>query len=189
MTKNVWQMSKSSPHLQRSLVLDNAHLLVQVPKRSGFLWKRIVHKESGTTWRKRCGLEFAESGCAFFRATTPLSRFNLKSKGHGKLSVHLTADYPTIETFRIILSVNQLSIYGAVANMCQEFEFHQDRSGQPDVLMGRSIVLSEIKAEDSLENDITSHQNLLLQRYEKRIKLLSQESFYFLYGCRIHTCC
>ena len=27
--------------------------------------------------------------------------------------------------------------------MCEEFESHQDRSGQPDVLMGQSIVLSE----------------------------------------------
>ena len=47
-------------------------------------------------------LEFAESGCPIFRATTPLSRGNLRSKGHGKLSTHFTADYPTIETiFRI----------------------------------------------------------------------------------------
>ena len=46
--------------------------------------------------------------------------------------------------------------------MCEELEFHQDRSGQPDVLMGQSIVLSEIKAEVPLENDIPSHQNLLL---------------------------
>ena len=38
------------------------------------------------------------------------------------------------------------------------------------------IVLSEIKAEVSLENDIPSHQNLLLQRYEERIELLSQEN-------------
>ena len=60
--------------------------------------------------------------------------------------------------------------------MCEEFEFHQDTSGQPDVLMGQSIVLSEIKAEVPLENDISSHQNLLLQRYEERIKLLSQEN-------------
>ena len=50
---------------------------------------------------------------------------------------------------------------------------HQDRSGH-DVLMGQSIVLSEIKAEVPLENDIPSHQNLLLQRYEERIELLSQ---------------
>ena len=48
--------------------------------------------------------------------------------------------------------------------------------GEPDVLMGQSIVLSEIKAEVPLENDITSHQNLLLQRYEERIELLSQEN-------------
>ena len=97
-------------------------------------------------------LEFAESGCPIFRATTPLSRCKLKSKGHGKLSIHFTADYQTIETvFRIIVSANQLSLYGAVANMCEEFDTHQDRSGQPDVLMGQSIVLSEIKAEVPLD--------------------------------------
>ena len=56
------------------------------------------------------------------------------------------------------------------------FEFHQDRSGQIDVLMGQSIVLSEIKAEVPLQNEIQSHQNVLLQQYEERIKLLSQES-------------
>ena len=60
--------------------------------------------------------------------------------------------------------------------MCEECESLQDRSGQPDVLMGQSIVLSEIKAEVPLENDIPSHQNLLLQRYEVRIELLSQEN-------------
>ena len=64
-------------------------------------------------------LEFAESGHPIFRATTPLSRCILKSEGHGKLSIHFTADYSTIETFfRIIVSANQLCLYGAVANMC-----------------------------------------------------------------------
>ena len=122
-------------------------------------------------------VEFAESGHPIFRATTPLSRCILKSKGHGKLSIHFAADQETIETvFRIIVSANQLSLYGSVANMCEEFESLQDRSGQPDVLMGQSIVLSEIKAEVLLENDIPSHHNLLLQRYEERIKLLSQEN-------------
>ena len=68
-------------------------------------------------------LEFAESGHPTFRATTPLSRGQLKSKGRGKLSIHFAADEHTIDTiFRIILSVNQLSIYGAVAAICEEFE-------------------------------------------------------------------
>ena len=64
-------------------------------------------------------VEFAERGRPIFRATTPLSRGTLKSKGHGKLSIHVTADYPTIETvFRIIVPANQLSLCGAVAKMC-----------------------------------------------------------------------
>ena len=54
--------------------------------------------------------------------------------------------------------------------MCEEFESHHDRSGQPDALMGQSVVLSEIKAEVPLENDIPSHQNFLLQHYQERIK-------------------
>ena len=104
-------------------------------------------------------------------------RCNLKSKGHGKLSIHFAADQETIETiFRIIVFANQLSLYGAVANMCEEFETHQDRSGQPEILMCQSIVLSEIKAEVPWENHIPSHQNLLLQRYEERIELFSQEN-------------
>ena len=120
-------------------------------------------------------LEFAQSECPIFRATTPFSRCKLKSKGHGKLSIHFAADHQTIETiFRIIVFANQLSLYGAVANMCEEFESLQDRSGQPDVLMGQSINLSEIKAEVSLENDDPAYQNFLLQRYEERIKSLSQ---------------
>ena len=98
MKKNVWQIPKSSPFLQRDLVLDNGHLLVQVPKRSGILWKRIGPQGAWDHIADEMLLEFAESGCPIFRATTPLSRYNLKSKGHGKLSIHFTADHQTIET-------------------------------------------------------------------------------------------
>ena len=70
---------------------------------------------------ERMLVEFAESGCPIFRATTPLSRGQLQSKGHGKLSIHFAADQETIETiFRIIVSANQLSLYGAVAEMCEK---------------------------------------------------------------------
>ena len=115
-------------------------------------------------------LEFAESGHPTFRATTPLSRGLLKSKRDGKLSIHFTADNPPIETiFRIIISVNQLSIYGAVAAICREFESHQDRSGEPEILMGQSIVLSEIKAEVSLQNENSLNHQILWQQYMERI--------------------
>ena len=56
-------------------------------------------------------LLFVESGHPIFRATTPLSRGKLKSKGKGKVSIHFTADQDTVDTiYRIILSVNQLRI-------------------------------------------------------------------------------
>ena len=66
-------------------------------------------------------VEFAGSGCPIFRATTPLSRVQLRSKGHGKLSIHFAATQATIETIFIIIivSASQLSLYGAVAEMCE----------------------------------------------------------------------
>ena len=88
-------------------------------------------------------LLFAESGHPIFRSTTPL-----KSKGKGKVSIHFSADQDTVDTiYRNILSVNQLSVYGAVAAICDEYESHQDGTGQPVILVGQSIVLGEIKAE------------------------------------------
>ena len=120
-------------------------------------------------------IEFAESGCPIFRATTPLSRGQLKSKGHGKLSINFAAVQETIETiFRIMVSANQLSLYGAVAEMCEEYESLHERMGRP-VVMGQSIVLSAIKTEVFLESDDPAYQNFLLQEYEERIEKLSQQ--------------
>ena len=60
-------------------------------------------------------IKFGESGHPVFRATSPLFRGTLKSKVSGKLSMHFGADGDTNGTlFRIIISVNQPSIYGAV---------------------------------------------------------------------------
>ena len=78
--------------------------------------------------------KFGESGHPVFRATSPLSRGQLKSKGGGKLSIHFCADQETITTvFRTLTSVNQLSLYGAVAEMCEEYESYHDRTLQPVV--------------------------------------------------------
>ena len=129
-------------------------------------------------------LEFAESGHPTFRATTPLSRCILKSKGRVKLSIHFTADGDTIDTiYRMILSVNQLSVYGAVAAVCEEIESHQDRSGELEILMGQSIVLGEVKAEASLQNENAMNDQIMWQQYIQQVESLSlenQESKFFL---------
>ena len=64
-------------------------------------WCSIKEDSPQGIWDKiaeRMLLEFAESGCPIFRATTPLSRCQLRSKGHGKLSIHFAATQETIET-------------------------------------------------------------------------------------------
>ena len=103
-------------------------------------------------------LTFAESTHPVFRSTSPLSRGELKSKGGGKLSIHYCADPGTIETvFRTIVSVTQLSLYGAVAEMCEECESCHDRTGRP-VVEGQSnplFVPSVIKTNIPLTDDCT----------------------------------
>ena len=64
-------------------------------------WYSISENSPQGIWDKiaeRILLEFAESGCPIFRATTPLSRGRLNCKGHGNLSIHYSADLETIET-------------------------------------------------------------------------------------------
>ena len=98
----------------------------------------------------------AESGHPVFRATSPLSRGVLKSKGGGKLSIHYCADPATIETvFRKIASANQLSLYGAVAEMCEGKESNHDRTGGPVVRRqsSSSFVPSVIKTNMPLNDD------------------------------------
>ena len=127
------QMPESSKYLREDLVLDNGHLLDQVLKRSGILQRR-VHEELGIILRKKCCWKSQKVDILLSLQRLHCPEVNSKSKGHGKLSIHFAADELTIETiFRIIISVNQLSVYGAVAAICEEFENHQDGSGEPEI--------------------------------------------------------
>ena len=113
-------------------------------------------------------LKFAESGHPIFRST---------SKGKGKVSIHFSADQDTVDTiYRIILSVNQLSIYGAVAAICDEYEGHPDSTGQPVILVGQSIVLGEIKAEVPAHDEEPEDAQIILQQYFRQVESLSPEN-------------
>ena len=72
-------------------------------------WYSISEDSPQGEWDKmaeKMMLEFAESGHPIFRASSPLFRGQLKSKVHGKLSIHYCADLETIQTvFRTIISV------------------------------------------------------------------------------------
>ena len=104
-------------------------------------WYSTCHERSRGEWDRVAELmmiKFGESGHPVFRAASPLSRGTLKSKGGGTLSIHFCADGDTIETvFHTIISVNQLSIYGAVSDLCEEYNACQTRTGRA-VLAGQS---------------------------------------------------
>ena len=64
-----------------------------------------VHKGSRTQLQRRCYWNSLRADVQIFRVTTSLSRGQLRRTGHGKLSIHFSADQETIETiFRIIQS-------------------------------------------------------------------------------------
>ena len=144
-------------------------------------WYSISEDSPQGEWDKmaeKMMLTFAESGHPVFRATSPLFRGLLKSKGGGKLSIHFCADLDTIETvFRTITSVNQLSLYGAVAEMCEEYETFHDRT--EDTRCGRAVeFLIRAKRDQDrrpLDSDDRAHKDLLLQKYGERIEKLSQQ--------------
>ena len=93
------------------------------------------------------------------------------------MSIHFTADQDTVDTiYRIILSVNQLSVYGAVAAICEEFEGHQDRTGQPVILVGQSIVLGEVQAETPVHDEDPRNDQIIWQQYIQQIESLSPEN-------------
>ena len=48
--------------------------------------------------------------------------------------------------------------------------------GEPEILMGQSIVLGEIKAEVPLQNENPLNHQILCQQYIERIESLSPES-------------
>ena len=97
----------------------------------------LTKKDQGENWDRVPELmmiKFRESGHPVFRATSPFSRGMLTSTGGGKLSIHFCADGDTIETvFRTIISVNQLSIYGAVSELSEEYGTCRTRTGRPAV--------------------------------------------------------
>ena len=101
----------------------------------------------------------------------------LKSKGKGKVSIHFSAEPDTIDTsYRIILSANQLCIYGAVAAICEEFEDHQERTGQLVILVGQSIVLRDVKAETPVHDEDPRNDQIFWQQNIQQKESLSPEN-------------
>ena len=174
---NAIQMLNSFLSMQRDLEQDNGHS-------SGLdlrKWYSVCENSPQGEWDRvaeQMMLTFAESKHSAFRSTCPLSREVLKNKRGRNLSIHYCADTETIETvFRTLISVNQLSLYGAVAEMCEEYESCHDRTGRL-VVEGQSnplFVPSVMKTSIPLTDDPAQEEDLL-QKCRERIEKLSQQT-------------
>ena len=115
-------------------------------------------------------IKFGESGHPVFRATSPLSR-NAEKQRRWKI-IH------TIETvFRTIISFNQLSIYRAVSDLCEEYIICQTSTGRlieaeqsdpffapADLLIMKPTPSTEVPAQENL-----------WQKHKERVERLSQK--------------
>ena len=162
--------------LQKDLELVNGLPLVQVLRESGILPRR-VHKELGTMLRKTCYWNSQKVDILFSVQRLHCPEQSWKVKEKGKCPYTYSAGPDTVDTIhRIILSVNQLSIYGAVAAICDEYEGHPDSTGQPVILVGQSIVLGEIKAEVLAHDEEPRDAQIVLQQYFQQVESLSPEN-------------
>ena len=169
MKNNVWQTLDSYHCIQEDLGKGQWSFIGPGSEKK---WYSIKEDSPQGIWDKiaeRMLLEFAESGCPIFRTTTPLSRGQLRNKGHGKLST----DQKTIETiFCIAVSATQHSLYGAVAEICEQYESLHERTGRP-VVMGQSsssLVLSTIKTEVLLDSDDPAYQIFYCSNLENDLR-------------------
>ena len=63
-----------------------------------------------------------------------------------------------------------------MAAICEEFEDHQDRTVQPVILVGQSIVLGEVKAETPVHDEDPRNDQIIWQQYIQQVESLSPEN-------------
>ena len=121
-------------------------------------------------------LTFAETERLVFRGTGALERGHVRSKESGNKSVHFNGSTNNIVLLlQVVISVNQLSICGAVADMIEELPVGQralvkpKAQGQLDkVEIITQLPLAKIQANEE-------RQGNLLQEYEQRFEKLSED--------------
>ena len=101
-------------------------------------WRTSPKMEARRKSRKRCRIfwdwlrqESEVEKYPTFRASSAFERGELRSEGHGKKSIHFNGGEENSELLlRTIISANQLSVYGALADLCRELSKDSMASGE-----------------------------------------------------------
>ena len=118
---------------------------------------------------------FAGSGHPIFRCASGLERGELRSKGGGMTSIHFSGSAQNIELLlQMVLSVNQLSIHGAVADVIEELPVGLKPPEKPAApgQLDKVEILTQIPLAEVQANG--ERQRNLLQEYEQRFEKLSE---------------
>ena len=117
---------------------------------------------------------FAGSGHPIFRCTSRLERGQLRNKAGGKTTIHFNGSTENMELLlQMIISVNQLSLYGAVAGMIAALQVGQRAPGKPVASgqLDKQEILTQPTLAELQSNE--ERQGNLLQESEERFEQLS----------------
>ena len=121
-------------------------------------------------------LNFAESSHPIFRVTSAVERGELRSKEKGKKSIHFNGSEENIDLIlRTDISVNQLSIDGAVADLCEELSKASEVAGK--LATNEDLESMEIPTELPIADPHTNAelQGNLLRYYERKFEQLRED--------------
>ena len=94
----------------------------------------------------------------------------LKSKGEGHISVHINGSDETIVLIlRTIISVNQLSAYGAVADLCKELATRRNEN------LESMVIPTEFPTANITSQTDPDVQGNLLREYEQKFAELPEQ--------------
>ena len=119
---------------------------------------------------------FSRSGHPIFRDSSAFGRGELRSKGGGKKTIHFNGSDENIELLLLtVISANQLTVYGAIADLCDELPKDVGSFGKfaaPDHLETMEIPTGPSIAETHTN---AQQQGNLVQEYERKFEQLSED--------------
>ena len=115
-------------------------------------------------------MNFSGSSHPIFRVSSAFERGELRSKGGDKKSIHFNGSEENIELlFRTMISANQLSVYGAIADLCKNYPKIQKARGN----LKHLIIWRRWKFLLTHTNE--QQQRILMQDYEQIFEQLSDD--------------
>ena len=145
------------------------------PKRSGTELTMTNQMDLGIERRRKCRRISKIPVIRYSDVPVPWREDNSRSKSGGKTTIHFNGSTENIELLhQMVISVNQLSLYGAVADMFAELPIEQRAPEKPiaSSQLDKQEILTQPPLAELHANE--ERQGNLLQEYEERFEKLSE---------------